>query len=193
MRILTILLYTALAAFLILAYTGCDNSDDGTAGVPWEPTDDKLNDGPGEDAEFVHWNSTGHTIVDSLGTSVQGWCYAGQESDIDLGTMAGLHVNETSLAEDSLQCTLTIADADYAQIEYSPDGVDWADSVSYWVDTTCVTLPSGLTAADVQFYWYDRDEGIFVPIETRITGSGHWLAKTMHFSRYVLGKRVNAN
>jgi hypothetical protein len=181
---LTIVLFAAL-----LFVVGCSDDDDKTDSTPPAlPTQDQLIAGPEAGREFVKWNSIGLQRVQTSGATVEGWCYPNQTTDIDIPLMVGLHVPAGATPSDSLHCTLTVADTSYSQTDYFPEGTTWNDFVAYWIDTMTVQIPAGNTAADITFYWYKPNTGEFVQVPTRL-GNGHWIAKTLHFSRYILGQK----
>jgi len=182
-----------LLTTLVSVYTGCSNDDDNsTPGVPYEPTQGQLADGPEPGKSFLHWNATGVQRAAVVDNEVSGWCYHGVATEISIPDMLGLSVQAASLAGDSLQCTIQVTDTGYTQTEYAPEGTEWADSVSYWVNDAVVELPQGVQPQDVTFYWYRRDDGTFFEVPTQYT-NGQWIAKTVHFSRYILGQKRSAN
>ncbi|MBI5059648.1 hypothetical protein HZB60_07715 [candidate division KSB1 bacterium] len=182
-----ILLMTALA----LA-TGCSDDEATTTIPPAVPSDDQLLAGPESGKQFVRWNSVGLERVHASGATVEGWCYPAQETNLEILLMAGYSVPVGATPGDSLHCSLTVADTTYSQTDFLPEGITWNDSVIYWCDTSCVHIPPGSSAADICFYWYNPASGEFKQITTAVVET-HWVAKTLHFSRYILGQKRSAN
>lgn len=184
----------ALLTVLALTLTGCSNENSNTPpGVPYEPNREQLEAGPEPGKVFLWWNAYGLIQGSASGYQVTGWCYAGQATDIAIPNMLGLSVRATSLAQDSLECTIEVSDTTYTQTEYLPEGITWADSVAYWVDSLVVVWPTGVTSgADISFYWYNRENGQMVQVPTEYL-NGRWKAMTLHFSRYVLGQKRTAS
>jgi hypothetical protein len=177
-----------LCAWLTLA--GCANDDDKTVTYPARPTQEMLDNGPETGKQFLKWNSTGISRGAPMNYTVSGYCYPGLEADIEIQDMIGLSVSPEDNPSDTIYCTLTVEDTGFTLADYAPDGLDWADSVTYWVDTTCVTIPEESTPTDIVFYYYRPSDGSFNEVATRMGANGrHWVAKTTHFSRYILGQK----
>lgn len=185
-RFFAVIPVTILATLL---WTGCSDDDENkNSGYPARPTSDMLNAGPETGKQFLKWNSTGYQRGLPHNFTMSGTCYPNADTDISIPFMVGLHVPPTANLNDTLFCTLTVEDTGYTLTDYRPDGLTWADSVVYWIDTTCVTIPAGSTAADIAHYWYNPLNGTFVESATELVGD-RWKAKTLHFSRYVLGQK----
>ena len=182
--------YFALLTVFTFTLLGCFEEDNNTPlGVPYEPTRDQLEAGPEPGKSFLQWNATGLQRGEAHGYEVTMVCYHGIATDIVIPDMLGLEVEATSLAEDSLECTIEVSDTIFTQTEYLPEGITWADSVAYWVDSTVVQWPVGVTDGhEISFYWYNRNTGAMIQVQTDYNES-RWVAKTLHFSRYVLGQK----
>ena len=182
-----------LFASACLILVGCSNEEDESPPtVPYEPSQTLLDAGPEPGKSFLRWNAAGLQIAAAANYEASGTCYAGVEAEIGLPDMLGLRVPATALPQDSLVCTVEVTDTNYTQTEYLPEGIDWADSVTYWADTSVVQMPAGVMAQDVSFYWYNRHSGDMVEVNTVLDGA-HWKAKTLHFSRYILGQKRSAH
>ena len=185
----------SFAFVLAIACAGCSSDEDDStqSAVPFEPPQALLDAGPELGKSYLLWNSVGLQMAQAAGYEVSGWCYAGQEVDIAIPNMLGLQVFVGSLPTDSLQCTIQVTDTGYTQTEYLPEGIDWDDSVAYWVDSTVVEWPAGVADGnDISFYWYNRESGGMVQVATSYQ-FGRWKAMTKHFSRYILGQKRTAS
>lgn len=174
--------------FSMLTFIGCTEEDNKVTSYPDRPTEQMLAAGPEAGKEFLKWNSTGISRGAPQNYAASGYCFPGIDTDISIPYMIGLHVPPAANPNDTLYCTLTVEDTGYTITDYAPDGLDWSDSVVYWIDTSCVTIPTGSTATDIAFYWYRASDGTFEEVPTALL-ENVWKAKSLHFSRYILGQK----
>lgn len=183
-----------LPLYLMVALAvGCDNeNDDNPTVIPSEPTAEMLANGPGNGAEFFQWSDSGRARATAANFRAALWVTNTDTTHIQIEDMVGLFVFPGCLgSHPDLECDIVVKDATYSQLEYGPTGMQFQDSVEFWIDSTVVDLPAGTFAANVAYYYYNPATGTFEQIDTWVNPDNGWIeCRVKHFSRYILGRKV---
>lgn len=186
------ILFLPLCMMVVLAI-GCDkDSDNDPVRYPAEPTLEMLEAGPGEGAEFFWWSDSGRARATAANFRAALWVTNVDTTHVEIEDMVGLFVYPGALGNHpELECDIVVKDDTYSQLEYGPDGMQFADSVRFWIDSTVIELPANTFAADVAYYYYNPDNGRFEELDTWVNPSNGWIeCKVLHFSRYIIGRRL---
>lgn len=178
---------------MVLLAIGCDSEDNNeSAGYPAEPTPDMLEAGPGDGAEFFWWSDSGRARAAAANYRAALWVTNVDTTHVEIEDMAGLFVYPGCLgSHPDVECDIIVKDATYSQLEYGPNGMQFADSVLFWIDSTVIELPENTFAADVAYYYYNPDTGRFEELDTWVNPDNGWIeCKVLHFSRYIIGRRL---
>jgi len=177
----------------VLFSLGCDNDSDDTAIYPTNPTLEMLQAGPGGGAEFFWWSDSGRARATNSNFRAALWVTNTDTTHIEIECMVGLFVYPGCLGDHpDVECDIVVEDDTYSQLEYGPDGMVFADSVDFWIDSTVIDLPAGTFAADVAYFYYNPGTGSFEELDTWVNPHNGWIeCKVTHFSRYILGRKLS--
>lgn len=185
-----LLLLVSLAAIWAI---GCDDDNNNEPlSFPSEPTIEMLEQGPGEGSEFFMWSDSGRARATAANFRAALWVTNTDTTHIEIDDMVGLFVYPGCLGtHPELECDIVVEDATYSQLEYGPNGMIFQDSVGFWIDSTVIEFPEGTYASDVSYYYYNPSTGSFEELETSVNSESGWIeCKVLHFSRYILGRKL---
>jgi hypothetical protein len=185
-----------LAIFLLVFLAvGCDDENESTPSFPAEPTTDMLENGPGEGSEFFWWSDSGRARATAANFRAVLWVNNMDTTHVQIEDMVGLYIYPGCLGtHPELECDIVVKDPNYSQLEYGPTGMVFADSVELWIDSTVIDLPDGTYTSDVSYFYYNPETGEFEEQETWVDPENGWIeCRVLHFSRYILGRKLAHN